>query len=76
VVTNPYNAELLVTTCKNLGARLVSYGVLPKHSHLMGNLLIKTLESLSENTWTSKFKQALVKAYIVITTLCGQEQII
>lgn len=61
--------ELLAQTLRGLGTRHIKYGVLPQHYPMIGNSLLKSLESSLEHAWTGDVKQAWVDAYTAVTQL-------
>jgi hemoglobin-like flavoprotein len=61
--------EFLAETLKGLGTRHIKYGVLPQHYPMVGNSLLKSLESSLEHAWTNDVKQAWVEAYTAVTQL-------
>jgi hemoglobin-like flavoprotein len=61
--------ELLAQTLRGLGMRHIKYGVLPQHYPMVGNSLLKSLESSLEHAWTDDVKQAWVDAYTAVTQL-------
>jgi hemoglobin-like flavoprotein len=61
--------ELLAATLRGLGTRHIKYGVLPQHYPMVGNSLLKSLESSLEHAWTDDVKQAWIWAYTAVTQL-------
>jgi hemoglobin-like flavoprotein len=61
--------EFLSETLKGLGTRHIKYGVLPEHYPMVGNSLLKSLESSLEQAWTNDVKQAWVEAYTAVSQL-------
>ncbi len=61
--------EFLAETLRGLGTRHIKYGVLPQHYPMVGNSLLKSLESSLEHAWTDDVKQAWVEAYTAVTEL-------
>ncbi|MGL5794458.1 MAG: globin domain-containing protein, partial [Waterburya sp.] len=45
------------------------YGVLPEHYPMVGNSLLKSLESFLGENWTEEVKQAWTEAYTAIAQL-------
>jgi hemoglobin-like flavoprotein len=68
-IDNLRNPDLLTTTLKGLGTRHIKYGVLPQHYPMVGNSLLKSLESCLGNGWTIEVKQAWIEAYTAVTQL-------
>ena len=61
--------EVLAKTLRGLGTKHIKYGVLPQHYPMVGNSLLKSLESSLEYAWTDDVKQAWVEAYTAVTDL-------
>jgi hemoglobin-like flavoprotein len=61
--------DVLTSTLKGLGTRHIKYGVLPKHYPMVGNSLLKSLESALGIGWTEEVKQAWSEAYTAVTKL-------
>jgi peroxiredoxin/hemoglobin-like flavoprotein len=61
--------ELLAETLRGLGTKHIKYRVLPQHYPMVGNSLLKSLESSLEQAWTNDVKQSWVEAYTAITQL-------
>ena len=68
-IDNLQNPDLLTATLKGLGTRHIKYGVLPQHYPMVGNSLLKSLESCLGNGWTIEVKQAWIEAYTAVTQL-------
>jgi peroxiredoxin/hemoglobin-like flavoprotein len=61
--------DFLAETLRGLGTRHIKYGVLPQHYPMVGNSLLKSLESSLEHAWTNDVKQAWLEAYTAVTQL-------
>ncbi|MGL5941160.1 MAG: globin family protein [Waterburya sp.] len=61
--------EILTATLKGLGTKHIKYGVLPEHYPMVGNSLLKSLESFLGESWTEEVKQAWTEAYTAIAQL-------
>jgi hemoglobin-like flavoprotein len=68
-IDNLRRPDLLAATLKGLGTRHIKYGVLPQHYPMVGNSLLKSLESCLGNGWTIEVKQAWIDAYTAVTQL-------
>jgi hemoglobin-like flavoprotein len=64
--------EILTETLRGLGTKHIKYGVLPKHYPMVGNSLLKSLESFLGENWTDEVKQAWSEAYTAIAQLMLQ----
>lgn len=61
--------EILTATLKGLGTKHIKYGVLPEHYPMVGNSLLKSLESFLGENWTEEVKKAWTEAYTAIAQL-------
>lgn len=61
--------EILTKTLRGLGTKHIKYGVLPEHYPMVGNSLLKSLESYLGENWTNEVKQAWIEAYTAIAQL-------
>jgi hemoglobin-like flavoprotein len=68
-IDNLRQPEILATTLRGLGTKHLKYGVLPEHYPMVGNSILKSLESFSGENWTEEVKQAWVEAYTAIAQL-------
>jgi hemoglobin-like flavoprotein len=77
-IDNLRNPDLLTATLKGLGTRHIKYGVLPQHYPMVGNSLLKSLESCVGNGWNVEVKQAWIEAYTAVTQLmlAGADEIV
>ncbi|MFB2881201.1 pentapeptide repeat-containing protein [Floridanema aerugineum] len=77
VVENLRQPENLGAVLNALGARHVSYGVIPKYYGPVGAALLTTFEQYLQTDWTPEVKQAWLAAYQAITAemLKGADEI-
>jgi hemoglobin-like flavoprotein len=68
-IDNLRQPELLAETLRGLGTKHIKYGVLPQHYPMVGNSLLKSLESFLEQAWTDEVKLAWIEAYTAIAQL-------
>jgi hemoglobin-like flavoprotein len=66
VVAGVEKGENLVPTLQSLGARHKTYGVLPEHYPVVGEILIETFQDTLGPQWTPAFQEAWLEAYGVI----------
>ncbi|MFB2921391.1 globin domain-containing protein [Aerosakkonema funiforme] len=69
VIESLRKPEVLKAVLKDLGARHVSYGAIPKYYPLVGSALVTTLAQYLQSDWTEEVKQAWVDAYSAIAAL-------
>ncbi len=66
VVAGVVKGDDLVPTLKTLGARHKTYGVLPEHYPIVGEILIETFQTTLGPRWTPEYQDAWVQAYTII----------
>lgn len=69
IISNLHDISYLRNLLKNLGKRHLKYGVIRKHYHLLGETMLKTLESFLPEKWTAEVEQAWKDAYQTIVNL-------
>lgn len=69
VVANLRYPEILISTLRDLGEKHASYGTLAEHYPIVGEALLKTLETYLGDNWTPEVEQAWAEAYDEITRL-------
>ncbi|BAY22103.1 globin domain protein [Calothrix sp. NIES-2100] len=69
VVENLRAPEALGSVLKALGARHVSYGIIPKYYRPLGEVLLVTFEQYLQPNWTPEIKKAWLDAFRAITAL-------
>ena len=69
VVQSLRKPEVLPGVLKDLGARHIAYGAIPKYFPLVSSALLVTLEQYIQPDWTAEVKQAWVDALRSITNL-------
>jgi len=66
VVAGVEKGEDLVPTLQSLGGRHKTYGVVPEHYPIVGEILIETFQNTLGPKWTPAYQDAWVQAYTVI----------
>ena len=66
VVAGVEKGEDLVPTLQSLGGRHKTYGVVPEHYPIVGEILIETFKTTLGDKWTLSYEDAWVQAYTVI----------
>ncbi len=66
VVAGVEKGEDLTPTLQTLGARHKTYGVLPEHYPIVGEVLIETFQNKLGSQWTPAFQDAWIQAFTVI----------
>lgn len=66
VVAGVEKGENLVPTLQSLGGRHKTYGVVPEHYPIVGEILIETFRTTLGPRWTPAYQDAWVQAYTVI----------
>jgi len=66
VVAGVEKGEDLTPTLQKLGARHKTYGVLPEHYPVVGEVLIETFQNRLGSQWTPAFHDAWTQALTVI----------
>ncbi|MBE9011297.1 flavohemoprotein, partial [Pseudanabaenaceae cyanobacterium LEGE 13415] len=69
VINSLRQPDALNGALTGLGTRHVQYGVLPEHYPMVGNTLLKTLESFLGTDWTPQTKQTWIDAYDAIAEI-------
>ncbi|MDJ0718372.1 MAG: globin domain-containing protein [Prochloraceae cyanobacterium] len=69
IVENLRYPSLVTNTLKSMGIRNVSYGVLPEHYPLVGNVLLKSLKLHLGEQWTPEVEAAWTAAYTTFAYL-------
>jgi hemoglobin-like flavoprotein len=67
VVSGVEKGEDLTGVLKSLGTRHESYGVLPEHYPIVGQVLIETFQAFLGPDWTPAYEETWVTAYGVVT---------
>jgi len=66
VVAGVEKGEDLIPTLQSLGGRHKTYGVVPEHYPIVGEILIETFQTTLGPKWTPAYQDAWVQAYTVI----------
>lgn len=66
VVAGVEKGEDLTPTLQTLGARHKTYGVLPVHYPIVGEILIETFQNTLGPQWTPAFQDAWIQAFTII----------
>ena len=76
VVENLRQPDTLKNVLQGLGARILTYGVLPEHYPLLRDAFITTFEQFLGSEWNAEFKQAWNDSYVTFRELMldGVEQ--
>ncbi|HTI15073.1 MAG TPA: globin family protein [Dictyobacter sp.] len=72
VVAGVEKGDNLVPALQSLGSRHKTYGVLPEHYPIVGEVLIETFQNVLGDNWTPAFQEAWVQAYEVIAQTMAQ----
>lgn len=66
VVAGVAKGDDLVPTLQTLGNRHKTYGVLPEHYPIVGEILLETFQTTLGPKWTPAYQAAWTEAYVVI----------
>jgi len=69
VIDNLQRPDVLNKALKRLGARHVNHGTIAEDYPVVGECLLKTLESFFGKDWTPELKQAWTEAYVAIASM-------
>ena len=73
VVAGVEKGDDLTPTLQTLGARHKTYGVLPEHYPIVGEVLIETFQNRLGSQWTPAFQNAWIQAFTIIAqVMSGQ----
>ena len=75
VVAGVEKGDDLTPTLQSLGARHKTYGVLPEHYPIVGEVLIETFQNRLGSQWTPAFQNAWVQAFTIIAQVMSAESI-
>lgn len=69
------NLEGVVPTLRTLGARHVTYGVLPEHYPIIGTALLSTMAEIAGSAWLAEYTEAWTNAFQIVqdTMLSGAD---
>jgi len=73
VVTGVEKGDDLTPTLQTLGARHKTYGVLPEHYPIVGEVLIETFQNKLGSQWTPDFQNAWIQAFSTIAQVMSAE---
>lgn len=69
VIKHINHPSLLTNAVKTMGVKNASYGVLPEHYPIFGNVLLKTLKTSFGKSWSPELEAAWTAAYTAIAYL-------
>lgn len=75
VVTGVEKGDDLTPTLQSLGARHKTYGVLPEHYPIVGEVLIETFQNRLGSQWTPAFQNAWIEAFTILSQAMSAESI-
>jgi methyl-accepting chemotaxis protein len=75
VVVGVEKGENLTPTLQTLGARHKTYGVLPEHYPIVGEILIETFQNRLGSQWTPAFQNAWIQAFTTIAQVMSEQSV-
>jgi methyl-accepting chemotaxis protein len=75
VVAGVEKGDNLTPTLQTLGGRHKTYGVLPEHYPIVGEILIETFQNRLGSQWTPAFQDAWIQAFTTITQVMSAESV-
>jgi methyl-accepting chemotaxis protein len=75
VVAGVERGDNLTPTLQSLGARHKTYGVLPEHYPIVGEILIETFQNRLGSQWTPAFQNAWLQAFSTIAQVMSAESV-
>ena len=75
VVSGVERGDDLTPTLQSLGVRHKTYGVLPEHYPIVGEVLIETFQNRLGPQWIPAFQEAWIEAFTVIAQVMSAESV-